>query len=434
MIHETAIIDEGAQIGRGSKIWHFCHIMGKAKIGLNCVLGQNVFIDSGAVIGNNVKVQNNVSVYDGVVIEDSVFLGPSCVFTNVKNPRAEIEGLREKTIVHRGATIGANATIVCGVEIGEYSFIAAGAVITKNVPPFALVVGNPAKIIGWVEKTGETKKLICLVFSKNRAMQLQAMIESFFLHCNDDVKMRVLYKATSQLHKNQYNNLRNKFSNIKFEEEYNFKTQVLESISKFQYVLFVCDDDIFVKDFDLAETISSLKKNTDAICFSLLLGRNTHYCYMKNREQKIPQFEEQGNILKYDWDSADTDFRYCLEITASIYRVTDIFWLIKRIRFTSPNLLEGRMALNRELFVKDRGKRLCYEQSVVFANQVNGVQTVTENRAGNNEKYSSENLAQMYEDGFRIDVKSYSGFVPNGAIQEVGLTFRTIKDAVSSCV
>lgn len=153
--HETAIIEEGAQIGAGTKVWHWVHVMGNAQIGDNCVLGQNVFVGK-AILGNNVRVQNNVSIYDEVVLEDDVFCGPSMVFTNVINPRSHLQRKDEymKTLVRKGASIGANATIVCGNEIGEYAFIGAGSVITKPVPAFALVVGNPAKQIGWVSRAG----------------------------------------------------------------------------------------------------------------------------------------------------------------------------------------------------------------------------------------------------------------------------------------
>lgn len=158
--HPTAVIDEGAMIGKASAIWHFSHIMSGAVIGENCVIGQNVFVASQTVLGNNVKVQNNVSVYAGVVCEDDVFLGPSCVFTNVMNPRSFISRKEEfrPTLVKKGATVGANATIICGVTIGEYALIGAGAVITKDVPDYALIVGNPGKQIGWVDKEGNTKK------------------------------------------------------------------------------------------------------------------------------------------------------------------------------------------------------------------------------------------------------------------------------------
>ena len=158
--HETAVIDQGAEVGEGTKIWHFSHIMLDCIIGKNCNIGQNVVIASDVVLGNNVKVQNNVSIYSGVTCEDDVFLGPSMVFTNVVNPRSAIDrrGQYVSTRVGRGATIGANATIVCGHDIGEFAFIGAGAVVTKTVPPYALVVGNPARQTGWVSEFGHKLK------------------------------------------------------------------------------------------------------------------------------------------------------------------------------------------------------------------------------------------------------------------------------------
>ena len=154
--HETAVIDEGCTIGRGTKIWHFSHLMSGCRIGERCNIGQNVVVSPGVVLGTNVKVQNNVSIYTGVTCEDDVFLGPSMVFTNVINPRSHVSRKHEfqPTIVRRGASIGANATIVCGNEIGEYAMVGAGAVITKPVKPYALVVGNPARQVGWVSANG----------------------------------------------------------------------------------------------------------------------------------------------------------------------------------------------------------------------------------------------------------------------------------------
>jgi UDP-2-acetamido-3-amino-2,3-dideoxy-glucuronate N-acetyltransferase len=168
-IHPTAVVDEGCELGEGSKVWHFCHLMGEAKVGSSCNLGQNVFVANGVVLGNNVKVQNNVSIYAGVICEDDVFLGPSMVFTNVRNPRSAVprRNQYEKTIVGKGATIGANATIVCGRQIGAFSFIGAGAVVTTDVKKYALVVGNPARQIGWMSEYGhrlefdEKGKAIC---------------------------------------------------------------------------------------------------------------------------------------------------------------------------------------------------------------------------------------------------------------------------------
>jgi UDP-2-acetamido-3-amino-2,3-dideoxy-glucuronate N-acetyltransferase len=154
--HPSAIIDEGCEIGAGVKIWHFCHIMSGCQIGEGCNIGQNVVVSPKVVLGKNVRVQNNVSIYEGVICEDDVFLGPSMVFTNVINPRSAVSRKHEylPTLVRKGASIGANATILCGNEIGEYAFIGAGAVVTRPIPPYALVVGNPAKQIGWMSEFG----------------------------------------------------------------------------------------------------------------------------------------------------------------------------------------------------------------------------------------------------------------------------------------
>jgi UDP-2-acetamido-3-amino-2,3-dideoxy-glucuronate N-acetyltransferase len=156
-VHESAYVDEDVEIGRGSKIWHFCHILPRTRIGKNCSIGQNVVVGPDVTVGDNCKIQNNVSLYKGVELEQGVFCGPSCVFTNVLNPRAEIERKEEfrPTRVRRGATIGANATIICGHELGEYCMIGAGAVVTKDVPAYALMVGVPARRRGWVSRAGE---------------------------------------------------------------------------------------------------------------------------------------------------------------------------------------------------------------------------------------------------------------------------------------
>jgi UDP-2-acetamido-3-amino-2,3-dideoxy-glucuronate N-acetyltransferase len=169
-VHPSAYVDEPCEIGPGTRIWHFCHVMAEAQIGKGCILGQNVFVASGVKIGDNVKIQNNVSVYAGVELEDDVFCGPSCVFTNVINPRSQIVRKNEyqRTLIRRGATIGANATIVCGITIGQYAFVGAGAVVRENVPDYALVLGVPAKQRGWMSRHGqrlhapdETGVMIC---------------------------------------------------------------------------------------------------------------------------------------------------------------------------------------------------------------------------------------------------------------------------------
>jgi len=158
--HESAYVDEPVEIGEGTKIWHFAHIMSGAKIGARCIFGQNVLVANDVIIGNNVKVQNNVAIYTGTVVEDDVFLGPSCVLTNVTNPRSQVvrHSLYEKTTIRRGATVGANATIVCGIEIGRYAFIAAGAVVAGDVPDYALMMGVPARQSGWMSRHGHPLK------------------------------------------------------------------------------------------------------------------------------------------------------------------------------------------------------------------------------------------------------------------------------------
>jgi len=184
--HSTAVIDEGCEIGKGTKIWHFSHLMSGCKIGDDCSIGQNVFIGSHVVLGRNVKVQNNVSVYEGVICEDDVFLGPSMVFTNVINPRSAVDRKHEfrKTIVRRGATIGANATIVCGNEIGAYAFIGAGAVVTKAVPAYALVTGNPGKQKGWMSEYGHR-----LQFNKEGIAECDETHEKYLLSANQVKKI-----------------------------------------------------------------------------------------------------------------------------------------------------------------------------------------------------------------------------------------------------
>lgn len=187
-VHPTAIVDEGAQIGENTKIWHFCHIMPKAIIGKDCSLGQNVFVANGVTLGNNVKIQNNVSIYEGVTCEDDVFLGPSMVFTNVYNPRSAVNRKNEymRTVVGKGATIGANATIVCGNDIGAFAFIGAGAVVTKEVPAYALIVGSPGRQIGWMSEHGER-----LQFDEKGEAVCAGSGERYFLKNNIVEKLRI---------------------------------------------------------------------------------------------------------------------------------------------------------------------------------------------------------------------------------------------------
>lgn len=189
--HSSAFLDEGSTIGKGTTIWHFSHIMAGAVVGESCNIGQNVVISPNVLIGNNVKIQNNVSVYTGVTIEDDVFLGPSCVFTNVINPRSAVNRKSEykSTIVRKGATIGANATIVCGIEIGKYAFVGAGAVVTKSIPDHALVVGNPAKQTGWMSELGFKLKFDTFGFATCKESQQIYFLENGVVK-KDDPKLQ----------------------------------------------------------------------------------------------------------------------------------------------------------------------------------------------------------------------------------------------------
>ena len=181
-IHETAVVDGHCRIGKGTRIWHFSHVLANSSIGENCILGQNVMVGPDVSIGNHCKIQNNVSIYKGITLEDGVFCGPSCVFTNVNNPRAELEKKDQfaDTRVRQGATIGANATILCGIELGQYSFIAAGAVVTGDVKPFALMAGTPAKQVGWVGHYGEKlgDDLVCPKTGRQYRLNGDGMLEA----------------------------------------------------------------------------------------------------------------------------------------------------------------------------------------------------------------------------------------------------------------
>ena len=184
-IHPSAIVDEGAQLGEGCRVWHFVHICANARIGRGCSFGQNVFVGNDVVIGDNVKVQNNVSIYDAVTLEDDVFCGPSMVFTNVYNPRAAVTRKDEyrRTLVKRGATLGANCTVVCGITVGEYAFVGAGAVVNRDVPPFALMVGVPARHAGWMSRFGERLALPL-------RGEAEAQIEAVCPHTGDRYRLR----------------------------------------------------------------------------------------------------------------------------------------------------------------------------------------------------------------------------------------------------
>lgn len=285
-----------------------------------------------------------------------------------------------------------------------------------------------AKISKGSQKKNEKQAkedITALIFSKDRALQLQATIESFLLHCQDEdsIDLVVLYKASNELHGGQYTELKKKFSGIDFVEESNFREQVLSAIEKCDYILFLVDDNIFVKPFSMKDITKALQREKDAVGFSLRLGKNTNYCYPFSSKQALPQFKKfSKGILKYYWPDAEYDFGYPLEVSSSVYRCQDMLQLLNRKEFVNPNTLESLMNQNKNLY-NSLPYLLTYEESVTFANPVNIVQNVYENKHGTINNYTSEELADCFSQGMAVDVEQYIGLTPNAAHQEAELYF-----------
>ena len=269
--------------------------------------------------------------------------------------------------------------------------------------------------------------LLCLIFSKDRALQLQATIESFLLHCHDasGVTITVLYKASDVLHQRQYAALAERFDEVRFVAETDFRGQFLDLLRSYRHAMFLVDDNIFVRGFRVAHVLESLQRNPDAIGFSLRLGANINYSYMRNMPLPPPAWSADGqNILRFAWAGASGDFGYPLELSSSVYRTSEMLPLLGRLGFSNPNSLEGQMASAAGRFAGTHPQLLCFGRSVTFCNPVNMVQTVCSNRAGANAQYTARNLAQMFERGTSIEVARYAGFVPSGCHQEAELFFR----------
>jgi hypothetical protein len=267
-----------------------------------------------------------------------------------------------------------------------------------------------------------------LIFSKDRAMQLHAAIESLFLHCRDTnaLDVVVLFKASDALYRKEYDELKNRFPSVKFIEETDFRQQVLSMLANCRYVLFLVDDNIFVKSFSLRDAIAALDSIKNALGFSLRLSKNTVHCYTLNSRQSLPVFEIAGNgILKYSWPGAECDFGYPLELSSSLYRSNEILCLLSRLEFSNPNNLENQMCSYKAAFKTSLPFLLTFEQSVTFCNPVNIVQGVYENnRFGTVHNYTTEQLAVYFSRGMTIDIRKYDGFIPNAAHQEVELYFK----------
>jgi FkbM family methyltransferase len=265
-----------------------------------------------------------------------------------------------------------------------------------------------------------------IIFSKDRAMQLDATLRSFFLHCkdSDSVSLKVLYVTSNQSYEQQYEQLKDEFKSVEFIKETDFKKDLLSLLSSKQYVLFLVDDNIFIRTFCISDIRDSLDNNPDVLGFSLRLGKNTTYCYMLNVEQKLPSFSVLGGgILKYEWIAADHDFGYPFEVSSSVYRVSDIYTLLAQADFSNPNTLELVVDGNKGYFRPNANQLLCYEHSVTFCNPVNVVQALWQNKAGERFAYSSKKLADMFSDGMRIDVEKYATITPNACHYEVAFDF-----------
>lgn len=331
-----------------------------------------------------------------------------------------------------------------------------------------------------MENTSINNKIIGVIFSRDRAMQLDAVLRSFFLHCQDageNAIIRVIYKVSDEFHAQQYNQLSRLYPQVQFVEQKNFRQDLFNnidpyvprSLKSFLYsvfvgissigfpadsrinvviprivdvtkinfikiflprveryagVLFLVDDNVFVRNFCLADTIDGLMKNPKAIGFSLRLGKNTQYCYSMRQKQSLPEFISLSeNILKYNWTDANLDFAYPLELSSSVYRVDKILPLQMMLAFNSPNSLEAGMAARSRLFSNSYPELLCFSKSVAFCVPVNRVQNTYKNRVGETHRISSEELATMFLNNYRIDVEALSGFTPNSCHQELKLSF-----------
>ena len=273
-----------------------------------------------------------------------------------------------------------------------------------------------------------SNEAVCIIFSKDRAMQLDATISSLKLQCADlkNIPVKVIYKITNPINNEQYKKLTLAYPEVEFIPEKNFKQDLIAAIRNYEFIVFSVDDNIFVRKFYLIEFFDTLKKQVDAVGFSLRLGKNTQYCYMLNRYQQLPEFKSiTDDIIAFNWVHAECDFAYPLELSSSIYRVKEIMPLLKKLNYKNPNHLESLLYENRLNFCENKNSLLCSSTSIAFCNPINKVQKVcASNRSGNNPLYSSEKLSELFGKGYRIEIADLAGFVPNGCHQEVPLKMK----------
>jgi len=277
------------------------------------------------------------------------------------------------------------------------------------------------------------KPVVGLLFSKDRAMQLDATIRSLYLHCQDieNMDVKVIWTTSDSRHEETYQTLVSTYAEIEFISQVNFDSQLLASIAGYEFVLFLVDDNIFVRDFSIYNIIMSLSENPRALGFSLRLGTNTNYCYALRLEQQLPTFMSMDHgFLKFDWPSAQYDFGYPLEVSSSVYRTQDINAILHD-SFANPNLLEAHLNNHEIAFEHLKNFLLCNQYSYTFCNPVNKVQSTYNNRVGEIFNYSPDELREMFAKGYRINVEKYSGFIPNGCHQEVELNFFTESEGIT---
>lgn len=268
--------------------------------------------------------------------------------------------------------------------------------------------------------------IVGIIFSKDRAMQLDATLKSFELNCKDrsDMDVKVLYTVSSRIHENQYDRLMEKYTHVQFVKEVLFKQQLLSSVEAYPFILFLVDDNIFVKPFFIKDIVSEVSEHHDALGFSLRLGKNIEYCYSMDVFLKKPDFTFVGKgFIKFDWTAAEYDFGYPLEVSSSVYRTNDLLSLLTDAEFSNPNTLEFQLASHSYSYASAQNCIISNETSIAFCNPINKVQQVYNNRAGTKASYTASELSQMFEQGYRIDVAKYAGFIPNACHQEVKLVF-----------
>lgn len=264
--------------------------------------------------------------------------------------------------------------------------------------------------------------MITIIFSKNRSMQLNLLLESMEKNCNDDLNINVLYSCTNKRHENSYIKLSEKYKNVIFWKENNFEEDLSKLVFDKKYVLFLCDDCIFTNKFDLNEIVQLLDQNSRTIGFSFRLGMNTRYCYSLNCGQRTPScIHLNKNILMYKWTDADADYGYPLELSSSIYRVDDIRFILFDTEYGNPNQLEWNMFSSLNLFKQDQPLLMCYENSVAFSAPINRIQSVNNNRSGSNIKYDTESLLTEFENGGKFNYLPLNGFTSNACHQEIDL-------------